>query len=404
VALGQLLSIHGLVVSTTPGRAFVATIDDRPQPGRDRVDILDSADGVLQRSVTVGEGMPTIAFDRQGDRVFVADTGLGVAGPSPPVTGILRALDGESGAQLRAVSFGTQPTAIAVDGQAGRVFVVGGGSGGCAGATCWRDPDVLRLFDARTLQLLRTVPLDSDPQDVTTDERSGRVFVTFLSGIWLLDARTGRVVRKVTGVRRVLAIDARTKRAFVTRVGGGVEMLDAATGRDLGPVAVGAGSEIADGMPAAVDAASNRVFILDTGRGTATGARSPGAVSVVDGASGRLVHTIPLGRVGTSPAAIALAPERHQAFVADSVANTVSVLDTRRWRVQRVIRAGSAPTALIWDARTGHLVVESINTPGSNRPDAWAWLPPLLRSWLPLIPRQRVAPAGASITVVDPAR
>jgi len=410
VALGQPLSIRGLVVGTTPGRAVVATIG-MGQPGSagdppNRIDILGSGDGTLQRAVPVDGGMPAVAVDRRGMRVFVADTSM--TAPVPDA-GILRALDGASGVQLRAVSFHTQPTAAAVDGRAGRVFVVGGGASGCAGATCWRDPDVVRMFDARTLRLLRTVPVDSDPQDVTTDERSGRAFVTSLTAVWMLDARTGRVVRKVNGVRQVLAVDARTHRAFVTRIGGFVGMLDTVTGRDLGSTGIRASIQVADGTPAAVDAATDHVFVLDNGRGTTGAPRRGAAVSVLDGASGRLLHTIPVGRVGTFPSAIALAPERHEAFVADELANTVSVLDTRRWRVQRVIGAGAAPVALAWDARTGHLLVESINTPGTDRPDAWAWLPPRVRAWLPFIPRPAITPPAqslpvASITVLDPAR
>jgi len=413
VALGQPLSIRGLVVGTTPGRAVVATIG-MGQPGAagdppNRIDILSIGDGTLQRAVSLDGGIPAVATDGQGARVFVADAGM-----TAPGTGILRALDGTSGAQLRAVPFNTQPTAAAVDGRAGRVFVVGGGSSwsspSAQGATSGHDPDVVRMFDARTLRLLRTVPLDSDPQDVTTDERSGRAFVTSLMAVWILDARTGRVVRKVNGVRRVLAVDARTHRAFVTRIGGSVGMLDTMTGRDLGSTGIRASIQVAYGTLAAVDAATDHVFVLDNGRGSATGApRRGGVVRVLDGASGRLLRTIPVGRVGTLPSAIALAPERHQAFVADEIANTVSVLDTRRWRVQRIISVGAAPVALAWDARTGHLLVESINTPGPDRPDAWAWLPSRVRSWLPFIPRQPVAPPApplsvASITVLDSAR
>jgi len=414
VALGQPLSSDGLVVGTTPGRAVVATIGTG-QPGSagdppNRIDILNVGDGALQRAVPVDGGALAVAVDRRGMRIFVTDVSTTVAAPAQGV-GVLRALDGASGAQLRAVSFNTQPMAAAVDGRAGRVFVVGGGSGGWAGGICWRDPDVLRMFDARTLRLLRTVPLDRDPRGVMVDEPSGRVFATTMTGVWVLDARTGRVVRKVNGVRRVLAVDAHTRRAFVALTRGGVRMLDTTTGRDMGPAAVEAGIQVADRMPAAVDAATDQVFILDNGTAAATGApRRGGMVSVLDGASGRLLRAILVGRAGTLPSAIALAPERHEAFVADEVANTVSVLDTRRWRAPRVIGAGATPVALAWDARTGRLLVESINTPDTDRPDAWEWLPSRVRSWLPFIPRQPVAPPAqvsfpmASITVLDPAR
>jgi len=412
VPLGQPLSIRGFVVGTTPGRAVVATIG-MGQPGsagipRNRIDILGIGDGTLQRAVPLDGGMPVVASDEQAGRVFVADAGMTGNG-----TGVLRALDGTSGAQLRAVPFHTQPTAAAVDGRTGRVFVVGGGSSwsstSAQGTTSGHDPDVVRIFDARTLRLLRTLPLDSDPQSVMADGQSGRAFVTSLTDVWILDARTGRVVRKVNGVRQVLAVDARTHRAFVTRIDGSVDMLDAVTGRDLGLTGIRASIQVADGTPAVVDAATDHVFVLDNGRGMTGAQRRGGSVSVLDGASGRLLRTIPVGCVGTLPSAIALAPERHEAFVADEMANTVSVLDTRRWRVQRVIGVGPAPLALMWDARTGRLLVESIGTPDTKGRDAWAWLPPRVRAWLPFIPRPVVAPPAqplpvASITVLDPAR
>ncbi len=97
-----------------------------------------------------------------------------------------------------------------------------------------------------------------------------------------------------------------------------------------------------------------------------------------------------------------------QAFVTDVFANAVSVLDTRRWRVRRVVAAGLAPVDLALDDRANHLVVESIQTPGAVRSDPWVWIPAPLRDRLPFVPQRRSAsPASlplASVTVLDTTR
>lgn len=233
--------------------------------------------------------------------------------------------------------------------------------------------------------------------------------MTGAQGVDILDATTGRAIAVVPNVLDILAIDQRTHRVFAMDARGRVRMLDDMDGRPLGMVRFRGMPPFSEGNPAATDDVTGNVLILDSGRRMLGGPLvRPGGVGIVDGADGHIVRTIRLGRIGTSPSAIVVDPAGQHAFIADMFANTVSVLDTRQWRVQRVIPVGSAPEYLALDGRTGHLAVEEVGAPSFNskQPDAWGWIPPALRSALPFILHQRTSTPtmlpSAGVTVLDP--
>ncbi len=409
-SLNQPIGLNALAVDGTTGRVFIATAGmyvTPPGVPRSHIDVFDSHSGSLQQVKELGTGLALLTLDQRDGRVFVADGSL-----AHPDKGEVYAFDAATGAVLRSVSISAIPSAIAADTRRGRIFVASMGMRSCGQGGCVSEPAVVDVLDARTLHILRTTRVGPAPRTVVVDERSGRVFVNGSQGLDILDASTGGVIRSMTGIARVLAVDQRTHRVFVMNYSGRVSMLDDVDGHSLGGVPFRGMPLFGEGSRAAADDLTGNVYILDSGRRTLSGPLvRPGGVAVVDGADGHIIRTISIGRLGTSPSAIVIDPESHRAFIADIFANTVSVLDTQSGRVRSVIPVGLAhfaPQYIALDERTRHVIVESIETPGAGPPDAWAWIPSRIRAWLPFVPRRPPPPGSAlpstSVTVLDVAR
>jgi len=355
----------------------------------------------------MGTGIPIIALDRAHGHVVAADE-------TGPDSGIGRLLDASSGAVVRSASLRVAPVGIAVDGRVGRVFVVG--QGRCralpraVARTCRSGFGVVDILDARTLRPVGAAAVGSYPRHIVADEPDGRVFVSSSSGVTMLNARSGRVLRTFGTAIGVMAVDTVTRRVFVEDNTWTVRLLDARSGRFVGAVPGTYLNALGPASAAAVDERSGNLIVKDDGR---LNPNAPGsAVSIVDGRNGHLLHTLTLG---APPAAVAVDATSGQAFVvvAQEGDDGIRVLDMRGGCVARTIRAIPAVLLLAVDDRAGRLLVASAVTPGADRPDSWAWMPAVLRSrlpsWLPFIPPlpkpapSWLPPAG-SVGVVDLAR
>ena len=92
--------------------------------GSGTVSVIDVRAGTLVRTVPVARNPIPLAIDEGAQRVFVATgTVFGRPGNFPP-RGTLSVLDACSGSLLRTYPVGTDPSAVAVDTQRGRVFVL----------------------------------------------------------------------------------------------------------------------------------------------------------------------------------------------------------------------------------------------------------------------------------------
>ncbi len=212
-----------------------------------------------------------------------------------------------------------------------------------------------------------------------------------------------------------LVIDARTGRAFVLGDGygpfgyrGNVTMLDLASGASLRTVPVGR-------VPAEMllDQRVNRLFVMsmamDDSQGRAFVANSPaGTVSMLDIRRGVVLKTI---AVGAHPVMLAV-DERRGRLVCIGIGSLragsatspgrISVLDIRSGAVLSSATIGWGPTAMALDERMGRALIANVG--GVVRlPDTWAWVPSWLRGRLPFLPppasRTRLVPG--SVTVVD---
>jgi YVTN family beta-propeller protein len=210
------------------------------------------------RTVAVAPSPVAVAVDAATGRAFVASRGPLDYGGHPRGRGSVAVLDARAGTLLRTVTAGTDPTAVAVAAQRGRVFVLNQGD------------NSVSLLDAASGRVLHTVAVGRFPLALTVDAPTGHAFVANYRShtVSVLDGAGGRVVHTVAVPGRpwAVAVDARRRRAFVlTHVAadgsaGRVEVLEAGTGRLRLSVAVGPLP-----LAVAVDVRTDRVFVVSSG-------------------------------------------------------------------------------------------------------------------------------------------
>jgi hypothetical protein len=89
-------------------------------------------------------------------------------------------------------------------------------------------------------------------------------------------------------------------------------------------------------------------------------------------------------------------------FVFHGGAGGVSVLDAASGALQRNIDLGRIPRAVVVDAQARRAVVIS-GRGAASAPDAWDWVPPLLRRSLPFLspPGAHTHIVPSSVTILD---
>ncbi len=227
------------------------------------------------------------------------------------------------------------------------------------------------------------------------DATTGRIFVAIVnvanglplntSDLYVLDARSGSVVQRVT-IRRILgdmAVDERLGHVYAT--------------------SYGATALLAIQRPGASMA-------MEAPAGT-------GDVRVLNARTGALLQTVP---IKSATANIAVDRRRGRLFVVSAEpvvagpANisglyagpgTVSVLDERNGQLLGTAAVGVNPGAIAVDERIGQAYI--VDNGGLVRAaDGWSWIPQGVRQWLPFVPPPRpgLLSFPVSITVVDASR
>ncbi len=253
----------GLALEARTGHLFVA------DAARNTVSMFVADTGTLVRRVTVGRSPVSIVTDTRTEHVFVVNQGGGT----------VSMLDARSGRALRTITVGTIPARIAADSQTGRIFV-----GNIGSAT-------VSILDARSGAVVRTSAIGGNPSDMVVDAPQHHVFVLTQSGnptgpggVTMLDARSGQSVRVVAlGTFAVgIAADERRGRIVVTTGGvighdgnpagrGQAHVLDGRTGHVLRTIAVGLAS-----YNVTVDGRTGQAFVANSGGPISTRAESDG--------------------------------------------------------------------------------------------------------------------------------
>jgi YVTN family beta-propeller protein len=291
-----------LAVDETAGRVF--TVNARASScsmpacyyGLATVSVLDIRSGALIRTVGVGRGAAAVALDERAGRVFVANVD----------DATVSVLDASSGRVLRTVDLaGSTPLALAVDARTRRVFVsrLFGSRGRMSGVS---------LLDSRTGALVRTVRVDRIMGQVLVDPRHGHVVVASASGLHVLEARTGRLLRRIRAIEVPLAVDARDGRVLVSGHDH-LRLLDIRSGLLSEPVLAGASPGPLTWIDTtAVDETRGRIFVIvraADGHGVPTERER---LAVLDGRSGTLLQSI---AIGADVVALAVDPRTQRAFI-----------------------------------------------------------------------------------------
>lgn len=240
--------------------------------------LLNARSGALLRTVAVGLLPLAVAVDEHTARAFVVGPVVPGDG-TPPMwarsapAGLLSVLDTRTGALVRVTPVGSGPDALVVDGRTARVFVANSGAG------------TVSVLDVHDGTLLRTIPLGGQPTTLAVDERRARVYVACAAAgtLSLLDARSGTLLatRRVDPFASAaytlpdaLAVDAARDRVYLSTDGplvpgprgltlrgnGMLYVLDARTGTVVRRITVGVAPQAV-----AVDESSGRVVVINSG-------------------------------------------------------------------------------------------------------------------------------------------
>jgi photosystem II stability/assembly factor-like uncharacterized protein/DNA-binding beta-propeller fold protein YncE len=192
-------------------------------PGDSTTSVLDAE---TLEPVTILDGVDQIALDVENRRLYAA----GSAG--------LRVLDAASYDLLQegASTPGGEALALAVDPQAGRVYLAHRDGAGYA----------LSLYDTATLEMLASAPLPGSPDALLADAARGRVYATASDDqqnyLWTLDSDGRLVDSRPLGTwtqNTYLTIDSAGERLFLGREvyeDPGVTILDLSSGREVADI------------------------------------------------------------------------------------------------------------------------------------------------------------------------
>lgn len=199
-----------LAADNRTNRVFVATWT------RSQVSVLDGSSGKLLRTLTVFPGFKQMAVDEPAGRVFLTSSDNVRQGRGFRLVSKLYVLDSRTGQILHVASLPSQTNYLTVDGSLGRLFMamqnirefnVGrlevldartGGlirsaviPGGSIGSTLLDErahhlfvfsnvvgADTLRVLNDRSLRVLRSLQLPSDPTNGAIDQQTHRLFIT----------------------------------------------------------------------------------------------------------------------------------------------------------------------------------------------------------------------------------
>jgi DNA-binding beta-propeller fold protein YncE len=238
----------------------------------------------LVATARVGRAPTTLAVDERQEHVFVVNYGLLYTAnthPSPHAPpGSVSMLDAVTGRVLRTTMVGAYPGPIVVSARTGRAFVASAGPLAASGASTGHAR--VNVLDTATGTLVRAIPIGAAAGGLAVDEAAGYVYVLTDTGVAVLDATTGRLLRSIRGViGSEIAVDPRAKRALVTG-GSTLALLDLTTGTLL------ITATNADGAQApVVDTRTERAFFL-------LGNFHNGLLRAVDARTGATLYDFPM--------------------------------------------------------------------------------------------------------------
>ncbi len=182
---GSIALYHPPIIDEARGRAYVGL--GSYGYGVGRVAVIDTRRATLLRATATGAGFGAIAEDTRTGRVFTTalgglrtvttrTPGGGTSSTQVPAgVGGLRVLDAGSGVLLRSVPIGVGTTDVAVDERRGRVYVLSIGPADAHNGLT--RPGMLSVVDERSGQVVRTLAVGAVPVTLALDRHHDRLLV-----------------------------------------------------------------------------------------------------------------------------------------------------------------------------------------------------------------------------------
>jgi YVTN family beta-propeller protein len=245
-----------------------------------------------------------------------------------------------------AITVGASPSGMVVSGNYGYVANQGSNTVSVIDVTTGR------LVDTKpgTPSVVDPIAVGSAPTAVVagTDGKSVYVANSASGSVSVISTATNTVTTtiKVGSAPQALALSA--NRLYVANAGSGtVSVIDTTTNKlvDVNPSTSAIDSIKVGSSPQglAVSPDGTRLYVANSGSGT---------VSVINTATYKLVDTNPSTstidsiKVGSSPTAVAIAPDGSRVYVTNRGANTVSAIDTKTNTMTNTIAVGPQPSSV----------------------------------------------------------
>jgi YVTN family beta-propeller protein len=321
----ELISPRGIVLNPASNKVYAV------DPGHHAVAIIDVAAHTSSR-VKVGDDPLAIAVNSVTGRVYVLNT----------TSGTVSVLDGKTDAVIATVNVGKWPYVLAANPAENKVYVSNIFS------------NAITIIDGVT-NITKTVNAGS-ADAIAVDSKRNKVFLLGYeaSSLIVLNGSDNSLSRMPAGAMHLwgIALDETAATLYVTRIGNGdVVAIDENSNTFT---SIGAGQ-----LPCAVavNAKTNTVYVANYG---------DDSVTVIDGAKGVAVTTLP---VGSRPMAIAVDSQSNLIYVANMHGNSVTVIDGSSNKVVATLPAGSHPYAMALDAANATLFVANLGEPSFTRID-----------------------------------
>jgi DNA-binding beta-propeller fold protein YncE len=200
------------LVDTAAGHVFLTSV------GGGMVWMFDACSGKLLHTSSLGPNLYGSALDARHSRLFVAQASLA---PAYAATNVL-ILDTHTGALLRTIAVPRtaervyQPQMLAVAAGSGRLWVLSQ----CAkpGSAPMPVPcsEAVDLYDPHTQQIRQVAEVGPAGLSLVVDEPANRVYVLDLGALYVLDGRTGALVRRMPELFATgLVVDPTTGRLYM---------------------------------------------------------------------------------------------------------------------------------------------------------------------------------------------
>ena len=274
-------------------------------------------DGIINvDDVGVGTSPRALAFDSEGQRVFVAN--LDSASVS------IIELDNNN--MVTNVGVGLSPLALAFDSEGQRVFVANGNSASVS------------IIELDNNNMVTNVGVGTTPRALAFDSEGQRVFVanSFSNSVSIIELDNNNMVTNV-GVGTTptaLAFDSEGQRVFVANINSAsVSIIELDNNNMVTNVGVGLSP-----LALAFDSEGQRVFVANS---------LSNSVSIIELDNNNMVTNVGLG---LSPRALAFDSEGQRVFTANSVSASVSIIELDNNNMVTNVGVGLSPRALAFDS------------------------------------------------------